>query len=94
MQLGGQNATIKKLEPAVEFLRTSVALGIPANTIVFIDTHSDANTGSLQYAGGQTNAKTIGANIVFDFFGSVRPEYHKPLTESFSCWIPFSDRIS
>jgi len=68
MQLGVQNATIKKLGPATEFLQKSVKLGILANTIIFIDTHSDANTGSLQYAGGRINARSTGLKHVFAFF--------------------------
>jgi hypothetical protein len=67
MQRSAQNAVIKKLEPAVDFLNQSVDLGIPANTIIFIDTHSDASSGSLQYAGGRTNAKTVALNEVFRF---------------------------
>jgi hypothetical protein len=67
MQRSAQNSVIKKLEPAVDFMNKSVDLGIPANTVIFIDTHSDASSGSLQYAGGRTNAKTIGLTEVFHF---------------------------
>jgi hypothetical protein len=67
MQVGAHNAAVKKLEPAANFLQKSVELGIPANTIIFIDTHSDANTGSLQYGGGRTNARSIGLKEVFSF---------------------------
>jgi hypothetical protein len=68
LQDGAQRFTTKKLEPAEDFLQKSVALGIPANTIIFLDTHSCANTGYLQYGGGRTNAKVVGLGAVFICF--------------------------
>jgi hypothetical protein len=53
MQLGSQNALVKKLELAADFLYKSIELGIPANTMIFINTHSDTSSGSLQYTGGR-----------------------------------------
>jgi hypothetical protein len=67
MQVGAQNIVKKKIEPAVAFLNQSVSLGIPANTVIFIDTHSCASTGALQYGGGRDNAKVVALNEVCDF---------------------------
>jgi hypothetical protein len=45
----------KHVEPITAFLRKTTNDGIPANFFVILDTHSDAFTGNLQHAGGQTN---------------------------------------
>ena len=68
LQDGAQRFTTKKLEPAEDFLQKSVALGIPANTIIFLVTPSCANTGYLQYGGGRTNEKVMGLGAVFICF--------------------------
>ena len=64
LQDGVQRSNLKKVEPVVDFLNKSVTKGIPANTIIFVDTHSCARTGFLQYGGGRTNAKVVGLKDV------------------------------
>jgi hypothetical protein len=48
-----QIAQQKRLEPVTTFLADSMIECLPANVIVFIDTHSDGNSGYLQYSGGR-----------------------------------------
>jgi hypothetical protein len=64
LQDGVQRSNLKKVEPVVDFLNKSVTMGIPANTIIFVDTHSCGRTGCLQYGGGRTNAKVVGLKDV------------------------------
>jgi hypothetical protein len=53
MRGNSQHAQKKLVNPSAEFLVQAMEESIPANIIVFIDTHSDANTGYLQYSGGK-----------------------------------------
>jgi hypothetical protein len=55
MRKGAHVAEAKKLTPAANFLERSVDDGMPANTFVILDTHSDELTGHLQHCGGINN---------------------------------------
>jgi len=73
IQKGNQNAQSNKLWPVINFLKKTISLDIPANTVIFIDTHSYANTGCLQYGGGQAtplvvDVNKVGASSSFFFF--------------------------
>jgi hypothetical protein len=47
MQVGTQNSIMKEIELAMDSLHKSVALGIPADTIIFLDAHSCASINCL-----------------------------------------------
>jgi len=64
MQANAQNAQKKKAEGAVAFIQQTVSRNIPANTIIFIDTHSCSNTGCLQYGGGRNSAVVLNVHDV------------------------------
>jgi hypothetical protein len=54
MKGNGQRAQQKLVEPTCDFLEQAMTAFIPANVVVFIDTHSDGGTGYLQYSGGKS----------------------------------------
>jgi len=64
MQKGNQNAQSNKLWPVINFLKKTISLDIPANTVIFIDTHACANTGCLQYGGGRAAPLVVDVNQV------------------------------
>ena len=76
----------KKLEPALNFLTTSTALGLPANTIMFIDTHSCINTGYLQYAGGASQPTMLDIKRVCESTCSKNGVTHK-LNQLLDCFL-------
>jgi len=71
MQKGNQNAQSNKLWPVIKLLKKTISLDIPANTVIFIDTHACANTGCLQYGGGRAAPLVVDVNsgeCIFLFF--------------------------
>ncbi|KAJ8581503.1 hypothetical protein M405DRAFT_847007 [Rhizopogon salebrosus TDB-379] len=70
MRKAAQVAEVKKLSPATSFLDRSVDDGMPANTFVLLDTHSDELTGCLQHCGGLTNpAHTKVGELLTSYLG-------------------------
>jgi hypothetical protein len=58
MKGNGQRAQQKLVEPASNFLEQAMTDFIPANVVVFLDTHSDGGSGYLQYSGGKTGGSS------------------------------------
>ena len=54
----------KLVEPATKFIQEAMEALVPANIVVFIDTHSDANTGYLQYSGGKSGGNSAAIDEV------------------------------
>jgi hypothetical protein len=54
----------KLVEPTTKFLEQAMEAYIPANLVIFIDTHSDANTGYLQYSGGKSGGNSAAIDEV------------------------------
>jgi hypothetical protein len=63
------NITLKKspssvtrdrlLLPVIEFIKSSITNGAPANIFILIDTHSDAATGYLQHTAGKGQSTDV-----------------------------------
>ena len=54
MKGNSQRAQQKLVEPTLNFLEEAITAQVPANVVVFIDTHSDDSSGYLQCSGGKT----------------------------------------
>jgi hypothetical protein len=61
MRQGSHAAQQKNLKPAIDFIKRSISVNLPANVFLLIDTHADSTSGCLQYTGGRTPRS---ANIV------------------------------
>jgi hypothetical protein len=79
----------RKLDRAADFLTRSNTLSVPANTIIFIDSHSDTNTGYLQYAGGVSKALVLDLKQVSQL--TYTTDMKKLLTILTSSLTAFSD---
>jgi hypothetical protein len=53
MRGNSQIAQKKLVEPTTKFLQEAMKALVLANFVIFIDTHSDASMGYLQYSGGR-----------------------------------------
>lgn len=58
----------KRVGPVTDFIKATKNGNCPANIFVILDTHSDANTGSLQHAGGVTSPMVAPVDEVSLFF--------------------------
>jgi len=67
MQKGRQNSQRQKLQPVINFLEQTIAMDLPGNTVIFIDTHSCVNTGCLQYGGSKAAPMVVDVNQVSGF---------------------------
>ncbi|KAG2028726.1 hypothetical protein BDR03DRAFT_988237, partial [Suillus americanus] len=54
MRGGAHVSESKKLAPGAEFIVRNTKAGLPPNTFLILDTHSDEYTGMLQHTGGHT----------------------------------------
>lgn len=64
----GQKKAQTAMRNGIAFIRRSILSDVPANTFVLVDTHSDTNTGGLQWSGGATGPKHVLASEVLQKF--------------------------
>ena len=64
LKKSGQPAAQREMAEGRKFIQQSIACSVPTNTFVVIDTHTETETGNLQYGGGETRPEFAPASEV------------------------------
>lgn len=70
LEAAEQELAIEEIQAGSSFLESSVTSNVPANTFVVVDTHSNMQTGHLQYGGERTITQcALASEVLSEYCG-------------------------